>query len=289
MPVNPLDFFEAGQKVGRAKKSTFAMTADNVLGAFQSEQDRKVKQAGELDTYRKKKEIDTEASRAMFGNPATSDDMMLAGTSVTGKPFYRSKTYMKEQAGMRADAELQKRGMVGAGAQSGNINAAMQAANSARKARLALFPDDTPASFRRDIAATKGKFLSRATLSREAQNVAREYGIALDMYNRQVTGSAFSQPEFEQRVNQFKTDMLSNPEAAYDSLKRLEELNRSYLQIADPSGIYSGLSNQGQGSQSGGIEADRQQIQQAIASGEYAPDIIEAMKRDFEAEYGQQL
>lgn len=283
MPINPLDFFEVGQTVGKSKKNAFSSLAEGVLGNFQAEKERKIKQSTELDTYRKKKEIDVEATRDLYPGltGGENEDMMLSGVSATGKPFYRSKTYMKEQAGMRAEADLAKKRMSGAGAQSTPINAASQSLKSASNAKRILFPDGTPNSFRRELAATKGRFLKQATLSRDAQNLAREYGIALDLYNRQVTGAAFNKDEWNQRISQFQSDLLSNPQAAFDSLSRLEELNSDYLKIADPSGIYSGGNQQG----GAGHSNERQEALDAIRRG--APE--DKVRQRFQQEFGEDL
>lgn len=265
---DPFQAFESGSKSGKrvaeGRKSAFSTALDTFTTAYDANQERKLKEQSELSLYRKKKDIDVEATKSLYPDITSTPDMMLAGVSATGKPFYRSKNYMKEQAGMRAKAGLNKLATVGAGAQSTPINAATQSLKSATRAKGILFPDGTPASFRRDLAATKGRFLKRATLSRDAQNVAREYGIALDLYNRQVTGAAFNEKEWIQRVAQFQADLLSNPNSAYDSLNRLEELNRDYLSIADPSGVFSGLQGNNQNVKSGNGGSVEQKYDQLV-------------------------
>ena len=191
----------------------------------------------------------------------------------------------------RNQAAINKKEALGAGAQSGGINAAIQAKKSSDKALSILFPDKTPGSFRRDIAAKKG-LLGSTTLSEEGQNLKREYGIALDMFNKQVTGLAFSDKEYQNRLNQFQVDLLSNPAAAYESIKKLGDMSTDYLKIADPSGMYYQQGSEIEQSASSGQppvsdkNSRKQQYAQALA--QYPgkkTSILQKYKDEFGEEY----
>lgn len=250
MAYSPMDFFEVGQKVGKSKRTTFGRTSDTLLDQFNKgiESDREINKTLAVDKAKKRNELqmEEESARRVFGNSGGTGDFTPSEFKI-GSVTYKNPKYTEDLKKLQTEAmlerELAKRSNVGAGAQSTPINAAVQSAKSARKAKQILFPDGTPKSFRADIATMKSPFLGRPTLSKDAQNLAREYGIALDLYNRQVTGAAFNQDEFNRRMDQFRVNLLSNPEAAFDSLSRLEELSTDYLKIADPSGLYTGDTN----------------------------------------------
>ena len=55
--ANPLDYFEVGRNVGKAKRSTFGRVAEGVMGDFQADKERKLKEQSELSLYKKKQAI----------------------------------------------------------------------------------------------------------------------------------------------------------------------------------------------------------------------------------------
>ena len=290
---NPLDSFESAYNVASKGRKPL----QGVMDAFDEEQKNKrelslynQKQEGDLgrslSLEHGKKKIETEADTAMLeklGMGGQGSGGFMPESYKVGNVTYKNPEYSGKLTSSRNKGFLDRKRMMGAGAQSSPINAAMQAAESSRRARKILFPDDTPQSFRADIAASKN-MIGRATLSKDAQNVTREYGIALDLYNRQVTGAAFNDKEFQRRVNQFKLNLLSNPDAAYDSLKRLEELNEDYLKIADPEGLFHQIQDS-QDNQSSDIESIRQQALDAINKG--APK--DKVSERFRQKTGQEL
>lgn len=71
MPLDFDPFYKASENVAKSRKSTFSHGLGNVMDAFQVEQTEKRKQARELDTYRKKKDIDTAANREAAKNLPT--------------------------------------------------------------------------------------------------------------------------------------------------------------------------------------------------------------------------
>ncbi len=225
-----MEGFQVGQAVGKSRRSSLANTSEYMSG-LTAERDKQKTKTSPLELLMLKQAIQP-ASGVYSWNPTTGK--LEQEASVPKGSIVRNTTTREDIE----DKESAKKNITGAGAQSSAINAAMQAAKSARNVKNILFPDGTPNSFRSDIATMKSPFLGRPTLSKDAQNVAREYGIALDLYNRQVTGAAFNQDEFNRRLDQFRVNLLSNPEAAFDSLSRLEELNNDYLKIADPSNMY---------------------------------------------------
>ena len=290
MARDPLEYFEVGQKLGESYRSPFSRAVSGVLSDFKTQQGEERKLQGEIRLAGGKKRAELQAENEF--QPQLPEGFMpesVKRRNVTYKnPLYQEHI-SKQRSQNILDRAVQTKRMVGAGAQSGALNAAIQAKKASDNSISILFPDGTPNSFRRDLASTKN-LLGRVTLSKDAQNLKREYGIALDMFNKQVTGLAFSEQEYKNRVRQFEVDLLSNPEAAYESIKKLGDMSTDYLKIADPSGIFSqqGESNMEEAPMAGDIEQDRQQIQSAIESGEYEPNIIEGMKRDFMDEHGEE-
>lgn len=262
---NPMDYFEIGRKARGGNAVTSAVTG--ALGDFKTRQNEKRKYQQELDLATKKSQMMSPLEQAKLDEMKAPvpegmvQESVRRGNVTFKNPLYAQSMIEKRQEGMFNRAVMNKK-MLGAGAQSTPINAALQSAKSARKSIGILFPDGTPKSYRADIATMKTPFLGRPALSKDAQDLAREYGIALDLYNRQVTGAAFSQPEFQHRMDQFRINLLSNPEAAYNSLKRLEELSNDYLKIADPSGIFSQ-----QGKDSGVEQQYDNRVQELISEG----------------------
>jgi len=290
---NPLDSFQTAYNVASKGRKPL----QGVMDAFDEEEksnreliDYNRKQEGDLGRSltleRGKKKIETEADEAMLsklGMGGKGSGGFMPESYKVGNVTYKNPEYSGKLTESRNKGFLERKRMMGAGAQATPINAAMQAAKSARNARKILFPDDTPASYRADLAASKN-ILGRATLSKDAQNLTREYGIALDLYNRQVTGAAFNEDEFKRRLDQFRTNLLSNPEAAYDSLKRLEELNTDYLKIADPQQLFHQMDEpQGNGPQkTGNQEQDYDSyVQQLIDSGMDESQALEMADQEF--------
>ena len=227
---NPLDYFSIGEKIGKANQFPGVKSSENVLDVFnqQAESNTKLK-----DT------VGASMALKKYENELPQSPLQAAQTA-----YYKQRT--ENPTGGRltpkdiADRKKETLRVTGAGGMSDEINSAKQVIKSTTKVRNILFPTGKPDSFRRDIAAQKGNFLRKATISKDAQNLAREYGIALDLYNKGITGAAFPQQEYERRVSQFQQDLLSNPEAALDSINRLEEMSHGYLKMADPQGIFAG-------------------------------------------------
>ena len=284
-------------------KSKDYQPLSGVMDAFDEEQksnreirDYNTKQEGDfgrsLRLERGKKKIETEADMEMLKtlgmgrDGGSSTGGFMPESYKVGNVTYKNPNYSGQLTASRNKGFLERKRMMGAGAQSTPINAAIQSAKSASNARNILFPDGTPKSFRADIATMKNKWLGRPTLSKDAQDLAREYGIALDLYNRQVTGAAFNQEEFKRRIDQFQVDLLSNPESAFNSLNRLEELSTDYLKIADPEGLFHGQGSStdsiGNQDMTGNQEQDYDNyVQQLVDSGMDEGQALEIADQEF--------
>jgi len=290
---SPMEAFERGHKVGSSGRRPL----QGVLDAFDEEQKNKrelslynQKQEGDLGRSltleRGKKQIETESDTAMLDKLGMSSNSGFMPESYkVGNVTYKNPEYSGKITASRNQGFVDRKKMMGAGAQSTPINAAMQSAKSASRARQILFPDGTPKSFRADIATMKNKWLGRPTLSKDAQDLSREYGIALDLYNRQVTGAAFNKEEFQRRIDQFQVDLLSNPESAFNSLKRLEELSTDYLKIADPQQLFSNQDSEQSPqeiSRTGNQETDYDNlVQQLIDSGMDEEQALDMADQEF--------
>lgn len=236
MAYDPMEGFQIGQAIGKSRGSAYGKTAQ-YMSDLTKERDARSSKINPLELMIAKQSIQPNKKVFSF-DPETGT--MQEVDSLPGNSIVRN---LKPTLQEHTDAAIEKKKLMGAGAQSGALNAAIQAKKSADNALSILFPDGTPKSFRRDVASTKN-FIGRATLSKDAQNLKREYGIALDMFNKQVTGLAFSEQEYKNRVRQFEVDLLSNPEAAYESIKKLGDMSTDYLKIADPQGMYTGRFDQ---------------------------------------------
>ena len=287
------DPFEPFQDV---RKAAFGQRKplEGVLDAFDEEQKNKrelglynKKQEGDLQRSlqleRGKKQIDTEAQTELLGKLGVggSSSGFMPESYKVGDVTYKNPEYSGRISESRNQAFVNRKKMMGAGAESGRIALAKESIKNIGDIRKILFPDGTPESFKRGVAAESNIF---GGFSQPAQDVFRKAGASVSGRQLIQTGVAARPEETELLRKQFISNFKSNPAAAMSALKELEDFYTDYLNTADPSALFRGDG----GSEPGisGMETDRDQIEEALMSGEYDSETIENMKRDFLQEYG---
>ena len=254
------DPIEYGKELADRTKSPWDFAGQNVMDQFKKKKDADL--LVDIDKRKKSNDLEMEEAstkRLMDSMGGGDSSSFMPSEYKVGNVTYKNPKYSEEVKRMQTEAMLERernKKDFGAGAQSGSINAAVQSKKAATKALNILFPDGTPKSFRREVAMGKG-WLGAKTLSKDAQDLTREFGVALDMFNKQVTGLAFSKEEYANRVKQFQIDLTSNPEAAYNSIKKLYDMSDDYLKISDPQGLYD---------IEGDAQSNQNPIQQAAAN-----------------------
>ena len=289
MPFDPFRAFEVGQQLGKSKRSSLGRAVGGVLETVESESGEERKFQRDVRLTKAKARAEVEATRDLFpGLTGQNGDMALAGVRASGKPFYRSKSFMKEQAGMRAEAESQKREKVGVSADvAGRLSSATEAIRALNDMKRILYPGGTPESFNLPAA-----FYSRPTVftkgrpipTYEGQTLSRRGGQAAAGKLLVQSGVQTRESEYQRLGEQLVANALTNPKAGFQALDEGIRFYSEFLQAVDPQGQFHDVVG-GRDTK----EQDRQKIKQAIESGDYPSDMIEAMERDFEEEYGEEL
>lgn len=219
----------------RGYKAAKEATKDDttVLGLFgQSEEDRKFQRQLQLERY--KADLKHQGGNENVGVYSFSpyDNKLQQVAAVPKGSIVRNEQF---SLGERTQAALEKKQASGAGAEAGRIALAKESIGNLKDIKKILFPDGTPESFKRSIAAESNIF---GGLSEPAQNVFRKAGASLAARQLISTGVAARPEETEALRRQFVANIKSNPHAAYQALDELERFYGDYLGVADPSGMF---------------------------------------------------
>ena len=142
---------------------------------------------------------------------------------------------LQQKADIQNQSAADKKSMMGAGAESGKIALAKESINNINDIKKLLFPDGTPDSFKRGVAAESNIF---GGFGQEAQEVFRKSGASLAARQLISTGVAARPEETEALRRQFIANFKSNPQAALNALNELQGFYDNYLGTADPSGMF---------------------------------------------------
>lgn len=263
MAFNPMDFFEAGGKLGKSSKSPFAYGAENVMDQFKSDRQLQSKVAAEggLENYkqqlqtkyepeRKQKELEAEYG---FKRQLSSDMLsklgISGGTTSGGNSGYivdsidpltgdfKLKNVGAEQQ-VKRNESIQK----GAGPEAGKIALAQESIKNIQDMRKILFPSGTPESFDRNAAMKSNMPLIGGAMpfDEQGQTLQRKGGASLAARQLIQTGVAARPEETKNLYKQFMANAFSNPKAAHAALDELEKFYNSYLGTTDPTNMFHG-------------------------------------------------
>lgn len=186
MPVNPLDYFEVGQKVGKAKRSTFGRMAEGVMGDFQAEKQRKIKQGDELDIYRKKKDIDISASADAMKSMTGGELGGATPYSMTGgKLTYRFEQPQKVFQNNPMTGEVKEVGNIPRGSRIFNRRVPPQASIDAANTIDAI---DEPLQGIKQILTKDPQTIYRASINPFGERTYKAYYNAIKKQIAQAVG-----------------------------------------------------------------------------------------------------
>ncbi|MFA6067513.1 MAG: hypothetical protein WC810_02930 [Janthinobacterium sp.] len=132
----------------------------------------------------------------------------------------------------------------------GKLAMVKQAKIDIKEARQMLFPDGTPKSFKRGRAFASNLPGGRAPIigavipqampfNEMGQKIYSRLQNAVAAKLRVETGAAATPQEVENILARFGVTSASNPTAAFDALKRLEDFMDETISITDPSGRFT--------------------------------------------------
>jgi len=172
------------------------------------------------------------ASGVYATDPITGE-LTQSGTVPKGSKVYKkalSPEQMQERgmAGIDVKAKQAQATELAKGVPTGQMGMytlAGESENEIEDVKKALFPDGTPASFRRDIAMSS---TMPVPLDEEGQKIKRK--MITSIAGRQLiqTGVAARPDETKALHRAFMANIVSNPEAAYEALNQLQNFYRSY-------------------------------------------------------------
>lgn len=290
MSYNPLEFFSAGQKMGQSKGAGLSAGVGTVMDSFnrQLESKAKIKEALTLEKAKNKLEMDADvgAAQKIFGGSGGTGGFMPSEVKV-GRTTYKNPGYSDEINKLRNDAAIDKKSMQGAGPEAGKLTLAEEAVKNIRDMRKMLFPGGDSASFQRQAAYSMKPWPFNKPIpnSYEGQTLFRKSGASISGRQLLQTGVAARPEEHEELGRQFIADAFSNPRAAYDSLDELESFYNSYMQKADPSGLFHGqqrADTANDASRGGGIDIgeERKKVADKISAGGYDANKLKQIFKD---------
>lgn len=122
----------------------------------------------------------------------------------------------------------------------GKLAMVNQAKKDIQGVRDILFPDGTPQSFRPGVAGLSNlPFIGPAPYNEDAQKVFSRLHNALAAKLRVETGAQANPSEVDNMLKRFGIGITSDPNAAFDNLKRLEDFMDETIKITDPSNVFS--------------------------------------------------
>ncbi len=230
MAFDPMQGFEIGQKIGASKKSSLNRTSD-YMSDLTKERDKERSKINPLELFMAKQALTVTPDTGVYSWNPTSGKLEKEATVPKGSVVRNTTTEEditnKLQAG---------KGVTGAGAESGRIALARESVKNIQDVKNILFPDGTPDSFKRSIAAESNIF---GGFGEEAQKVFRKTSSSMAARQLIQTGVAARPEEVQNLERQFKANIKSNPAAAMQALDELQEFYKLYLGTADPSAMFS--------------------------------------------------
>jgi hypothetical protein len=129
--------------------------------------------------------------------------------------------------------------------EAGKFSLAEESIKNIQDIKKALFPDGTPASFKRTTAFASNlpggslPGLASRGWGKAEQDVFRKMGAALSGRQLIQTGVAARPEETQKLISQFAPSVGSNPEAALAGLNELENFYKSYMSNVKGKGLTS--------------------------------------------------
>lgn len=267
MPINPLDFFEVGQQVGKAKKSTFSSVAEGVLGNFQAEKERKLKQSTELDTYRKKKDIDLGAEAGFMEGMANKMGGATPYSMAGGKVNYRFPQPDQEvYQNNPMTGEVRRVGAIPAGSKIFNRRVPPQASIDAANTIDAV---NEPLQGMKEILTKDPQTIYRASVNPFGERNYKAYYNALKRQIAQAVGGKTLTLNEERIIKQNLPGVLDvqDPQAIATKIALIENTLKRAKQRYMSGEIYSDEGSD-MGQASGSVEEQYDSlVEELIASG----------------------
>ena len=266
MPINPLDFFEVGQTVGKSKKNAFSSLAEGVLGNFQAEKERNLKQSTELDTYRKKKEIDVEATSKANESLASQFGSATPYSMSGGKMTYRFEQPQDVYQNNPMTGEVRKVGAIPRGSKIFNRRVPPQASIDAANTIDAV---NEPLQGMKEILTKDPQTIYRASVNPFGERNYKAYYNALKRQIAQAVGGKTLTLNEERIIKQNLPGVLDvqDPQAIATKIALIENTLKRAKQRYMSGEIYSDEGSD-MGQASGSIEEQYDSlVEELIASG----------------------
>jgi len=239
MPNNQLaDFvtaqntgYETGQK--QASPNALGMFIRTMLATQQKniEQDREY--GMKVGLAKEEAKAKTEAEKSTIQEIIGKSGETKGGFQPT-KFQYGGVTFENPEAAL----EQKKQEKLGEGiptSEAGKFSLAEESIRNIQDIKKTLFPDGTPASFKRTTAFASNlpggslPVLASRGWGKAEQDVFRKMGAALSGRQLIQTGVAARPEETQKLISQFAPSVGSNPEAALAGLNELEDFYKSYM------------------------------------------------------------
>lgn len=236
------DPVEYGKELADRTKSPWDFAGTNLMDSFKKKKDSDLL----VDVDKRKKQNDLEMEEAsakrLMGVAGTGSFMpseFKVGSTVFRNPKY-SEDVTKTRNDLMLERELEKKKMLGAGAESGKMAFIEEALKTGLpSAKKTLFPDGTPKSYDMGAATKSTSFFGGPLpFSGQGQNLYRDLGSSLAARRFMITGQASNQTEVKELVNQFMSKWGSSGDSLYKGIQQMENEFNGYLSNADPSGLF---------------------------------------------------
>src|SRR3990167_3519575 len=261
--ANHLDYFEIGRNVGKAKRSTFGRVAEGVLGDFQADKSRKIKEQDELSLYSKKKDIDIEASakamKGMEGQLGGATPYSMSG----GKMTYRFNQPQDVYQNNPMTGEVKKVGSVPRGSKVFNRRVPPQASLDAANTIDSI---NEPLMGMKEILTRDPQTIYRATVNPFGERNYKAYYNALKRQIAQAVGCNTLTLNEERIIKQNLPGALDvqDPQAISTKIALIENTLKRAKQRYTTGEIYSDdMTNNSNG---GSVEEQYDQLVEELVS-----------------------
>jgi len=217
MAYDPMQGFQIGQAIGKAKKSSLGRTASYM---------------SDLTAQRDKEQTKTNPFEVLaFKNTLRQGELE--------DRFAHNMEMMEERNTGITQREIEKKTKMGlAPDQAGRLQSSLEGIRASRHMKKLLFPDGTPESFQRQTAFKKNIFGGPTVMDESARDLFRRAGQAIAGKLLVQSGVQTRAEEYERLGKQHVADAFSNPREAKKALDELETFYRGFVGNVDPSGLF---------------------------------------------------
>ena len=219
MPYDPMEGFQVGQAIGKAKGSAYGKTAQ-YMSDLTAERDKTQTKANPFELIMAKSMLRKDDIEDRFAN---AKELM----EERNKGIVEREIEKKTRMGMQPDA-------------AGRLQSSLEGIRASRNMRDILFPDGTPDSFQRQTAYKKSPFPFSKPIpnSEEARNLYRRAGQAIAGKLLVQSGVQTRESEYERLGEQHIANVFSHPNEGFDAINELEDFYSGFVKNVDPSGMF---------------------------------------------------